>query len=90
MNPALAQEDISTRLLSFIRDSFLSGDSAGELDEETPLLELGILNSLNTATLLAYLRDEFALTVPLADVTPANFQSVSALSEMVCQRTPGG
>jgi clorobiocin biosynthesis protein CloN5 len=85
---AHTQEDVSAQLLSFIRESFLSGDPEGELDADTPLLEFGILNSLNTATLIAHIRDEFAVVVPLADVTAATFKSVGTLSEMVHEGLP--
>ena len=80
MNPAeLTQADIATGLLSFIRDSFLAGDPEGELTEHTPLLEYGILNSLNTAELIAYIRDEVGILIPLDDVTADTFRTVASL-----------
>jgi len=77
------REDISSELLTFIRESFLAGDPEGELDADTPLLELGILNSLNTALLIAHLGEKFGVDVPLADVTATTFKSVRTLSEIV-------
>jgi clorobiocin biosynthesis protein CloN5 len=56
------------------------------LDEDTPLLEYGILNSLNTAVLIAHIRDEFGIAVPLADVNAESFRTVSALSRMLDER----
>jgi len=77
------REDISAELLTFIRESFLAGDPEGELEVDTPLLELGILNSLNTALLIAHIGERFGVQVPLNDVTAATFKSVRPLSEMV-------
>lgn len=77
------REDISSELLTFIRESFLAGDPEGELDADTPLLELGILNSLNTAILVAHLGEKFGVHVPLMDVTATRFKSVRSLTEIV-------
>jgi clorobiocin biosynthesis protein CloN5 len=78
-----AREGIQSELLTFIRESFLDGDPEGELDADTPLLELGILNSLNTAMLVAHLGEKFDVHVPLIEVTASTFKSVRSLSEIV-------
>ncbi|MFJ9412544.1 amino acid adenylation domain-containing protein [Streptomyces sp. NPDC101227] len=80
------REEIATKLLAFIRESFLSGDPQGELAGDTPLLELGILNSLNTATLIAYMHGEFKVKVPWRDVTPETFKNIDNLSAMLHER----
>jgi clorobiocin biosynthesis protein CloN5 len=77
------REGISSELLTFVRESFLAGDPEGELDVDTPLLELGILNSLNTALLVAHLGERFGVNVPLIDVTATTFKSVRSLSGLV-------
>jgi acyl carrier protein len=77
------REDISSELLAFIRESFLAGDPEGELDADAPLLELGILNSLNTAILIAHLGGKYGVQVPLIDVTATTFKSVRSLTELV-------
>lgn len=84
------REDVAAELLAFIRDRFLSGDPEGELTADAPLLELGILNSLNTATLIAHIREEYGVAVPLDDVTAATFKTVDSLSEMVRQLLSAG
>jgi peptidyl carrier protein len=84
------REDISSELLVFVRESFLAGDPEGELDVDTPLLELGILNSLNTATLIAHLGERYDVHVPLIDVTADTFKSVRSLSEIVHESLPQG
>lgn len=86
MKPVQTRDGIAAELLAFIRGSFLSGDPEGELDEHTPLLEYGILNSLNTALLIAYMRDELGITLPLMEVTAATFKSVNSISSMLYER----
>lgn len=77
---------VSAKLLSFIRNSFLAGDPEGELNVDTPLLEFGILNSLNTAEMIAYIRDEFGVEIGLNEVTATTFNRVGSLSAMVTAR----
>lgn len=77
------REDVSAELLGYIREEFLEGDPEGELDLDTPLLKLGILNSLRTAMLIAHLGEEFGVQVPLIDVTAETFDSVRSLGEFV-------
>lgn len=77
------REDVTTELLGFVRNSFLDGDPEGELDADTPLLELGILNSLNTALLIAHLDEEFGVRLPLSDANADTFRSVRRLSDVV-------
>lgn len=86
MTTGQEREEITAKLLAFIRESFLSGDPQGELATDTPLLELGILNSLNTATLIAYMNEAFEVKVPLHIVTPETFKNIDNLSSMLLER----
>jgi clorobiocin biosynthesis protein CloN5 len=81
---ALSEDETATRLLAFVRERFLSGDPQGELDEYTPLLEWGILNSFNTAVLISYIRSEFGTPVALEKVNAATFKNIRSISSMMC------
>jgi clorobiocin biosynthesis protein CloN5 len=85
MTNTLSEDQVSARLLAFIRERFLSGDPRGELEETTPLLEWGILNSLNTATLIGYLREEFGAVVALEKVDATTFRNVATITSMLCE-----
>lgn len=77
------QAELSDQLLDFIREQFLDADSASGLDGETPLLEWGILTSLNTARLLSHIRTEFDCAIPAVNVSARNFKNVNALARMI-------
>jgi acyl carrier protein len=79
----MSQDDVTARLLGFIRDKFLGGDPKNELDESTPLLEWGVLNSMNTALLLNFLRDDLGITVPPIQINGQNFKSVKSITALV-------
>lgn len=86
---ALSEAEISERLLAFIRDTILSGDPHGELNETTPLLEWGVLDSLNTARLIAFIRQDLGTEVPLAKITARSFKDVRSITSMLVDAASG-
>lgn len=83
MSTAMTETDVRGALAAFIRDRFLAGDPGGEFGEDTPLLATGILDSLNTAVLMSFIRDELGVTVPHEEITAARFASVSSIASMI-------
>lgn len=79
----LTEAQITEQLLGFIRERFLDGDPKGELAEDTPLLEWGVLNSLNTMVLLAHIRKELGVAVPSVKINPRDLKNVRAIAAMV-------
>ncbi|MGW3471699.1 acyl carrier protein [Saccharopolyspora sp. NPDC000995] len=79
----MTQGDVSERLLAFIRERFLQDDPASSLDGETPLLDWGIINSMNIAELLAFINSEFDHGVPSDAVVARNFRTVKDIATMI-------
>ncbi len=73
---------IQTALTNFIADEFLDGD-AEELDEHTPLLELGVIDSLAMVALLDFIKRCFSAELPDDEVSPRNFASIAALERLI-------
>jgi acyl carrier protein len=90
VKPALMPDDVSARLIAFIREKFLAGDPQGELTDSSPLLEWGILNSLNTALLINFIREEFKTSVGLEAVDAASFGTVKSIAAMLCDEAAEG
>lgn len=80
MTPAAPASD---RLLAYIRERFLGGDPEAELDERTPLLEYGILTSMNTAVLLTFVREELGVEIPPDRINGEHFRDVRSIAELV-------
>jgi acyl carrier protein len=76
-------KDVSGMLLTFIRNQFLDGDPGRQLDMSTPLLEWGVLNSLNTVQLLTFIRDEFDVHVPPTAISASGFKDVGSITALV-------
>lgn len=79
----MTKTEISARLLGFIRERLLDDDPTSDLDERTPLLDWGVLNSMNTARMLGFIRDELGYDVPPVNVNARNFASVAAIAAML-------
>ena len=83
----MPQEDrtaLLDKLTVYTRDELLGGKS-DDLDAQTPLLEWGVLNSLETARLLAYIRDEFDVRIPPAKVTATHFRNLDSITDLVSE-----
>jgi len=76
-------EEITARLLAFIRQRFLDDDTQTKLTETTPLLEWGILSSLNMVVLLEHIRAEFGSPVPPDRINARHFRNVATIAAMV-------
>jgi clorobiocin biosynthesis protein CloN5 len=89
--PAARLDRIALHISAFIRDTFLDGDPRGELEETTPLLEWGVLNSLRMTQLLAFLREGLPETerakVPALQINAQNFKNVKTIAALVDRLT---
>ena len=78
----MRREDIVTRLSDYVRVELLE-DEGRELNEETPLLQWGILDSIGIVNLLAFIEEDFGIEVPDDGVRPEYFENLGKLSDML-------
>jgi acyl carrier protein len=69
-------------LISYIADYWLDGDAEG-LDSDVPLAELNIIDSSAIFDLVHFLQGEYRITIPLTEVSPANFRTVNSIATLV-------
>ncbi|TVZ39234.1 phosphopantetheine binding protein [Alteromonadaceae bacterium 2753L.S.0a.02] len=72
-------QDIKT----FIANDILDGEDLGELDETTPLLELGVLNSMELMKLVDHIEQTYGVKVPGNSVVPGNFQDIQSITRFI-------
>lgn len=77
------REELLTQLTEFVEERLLSEPDSQGLAPDTPLLEWGILTSMNTAQLLTYIRDELGTNIPPTELTGTNFQSLDSITDLV-------
>ncbi|MFY1625627.1 acyl carrier protein [Micromonospora sp. WMMD723] len=70
-------------LHQYITENLLGDARESQLSSDTPLLEWGVLNSLNLVRLLAYIRDGFGVAVPPALITGQHFRNLRAIADLV-------
>lgn len=81
----MERDEVTARIIGFVRERFLDGDPSGELDEHTPLLEWGVMNSLNIVQLMRFLREEMGVVVPPTEINPRNFGTIGAIGALVAE-----
>jgi acyl carrier protein len=78
----IAQEEILAELKAYVETRFLPQGTDG-LEADAPLLQLGILTSLNTTELIAHIQEQYRLYIPPEDIVGRNFKSLRAISGLV-------
>jgi acyl carrier protein len=80
------REEVLNRLVDYVRRELLGNreeDGASELTPDSPLLEWGVLNSMNTTRLLTFLREELDVTVPPTHITGRYFRDLNSVTDLV-------
>jgi acyl carrier protein len=77
------ETEIIAKVTKYIQDEFLKGIEDQELNESTPLLGRGILDSLRVMLLLTFIRNELGVEISPAEVDPENLKDIQTLAKMV-------
>ncbi len=84
----MQRTEVLAQLKKYIAQDVLSGKDIG-LDETTPLLEWGVINSLEIVRLLTFIRTTFAVEIPMSKLTPDNLANLASISNLVIEnQTP--
>lgn len=54
-----------------------------DFEKETSLVDDGILDSLDIISIISEVSDEFDVKIPPEEITPENFNSASAMMELI-------
>jgi acyl carrier protein len=74
--------DVQIRIIALVRSILEQNAIAAEVNAECRLVDVG-LNSVDMVTLMLGVEAEFDFTIPQAEITPENFQSVETLQQLV-------
>lgn len=70
---------------AYIRKEFLERDSSVELTPSSPLLERGILNSMNTTRLASFVSERYDVIVSAQAMRTKNFSTIENVALMVLE-----
>lgn len=59
--------------------NLITSDSARTLQDDTDLLDMGLLDSLGILEIVAFLEEYFDIRIPDIDIIPDNFCSIEAM-----------
>jgi len=78
----ICDNDVQNRIIALVRSILERNSIKAAVDAESLLVDVG-LNSVDMVNLMLSVEAEFDFTIPQAEITPENFQSVSTLKQMV-------
>jgi acyl carrier protein len=76
-------DSIRHAVKAFILDNFLPGEDPKNLTDEFELRESGILDSLSTLKLVAFLEERFKVEFEADDLEPGNLSSIQSIEKLV-------
>ncbi len=76
-------ETIKDKVRNFIIENFLFGDTSYQLADDASLIENDIIDSTAVLELVAFIEDNFGITMSDADIVPANLDSLARISSFI-------
>jgi len=71
------------QIRTYIQQHLMAAKGGGEVKDDDPLLDSGIIDSMGILELVSYLESTFGIEVRDEEVVPANFQSVERITSLV-------
>lgn len=69
----------------FIEDNFLFREDADTIGDSESLLEAGLIDSTGILELVAFLEQEFAISIADQDIVPENMDSIARIDAYVAR-----
>jgi acyl carrier protein len=86
----ITQPTIASRIETFVRTQFEVDPGDAGFDRTIDLFELGYVDSVGFAELLAFIAEEFGVEVPEADLLSEDFLSIDGMARIVSRLTVAG
>jgi acyl carrier protein len=76
---------VKEMILEYIRNEYLDEDEVEEmqLDENTPLISSGIVDSFSMVSLKRFLEKKYSISIPDEEATPQAFDTVTSIIQLV-------
>jgi acyl carrier protein len=70
-------DDLKKLIIDYVKKEYLEEDSEEEVDENTPLISSGIVDSFSMVSLKTFLEKKFEIKIPDEKATTDAFDSVT-------------
>jgi acyl carrier protein len=79
-------DDIKKTVKSYILEEFLPGESPDALGETTELISQGVIDSLATLKLVAYLEERFGITLAPHEADVEHLNTLNDITALVARK----
>ena len=76
-------DDLAKVILDYVKREYIEEGDDREVGVDTPLISGGIVDSFSMVSLKRFVERKYAIQIPDADATPAAFDSVNKIVELV-------
>jgi acyl carrier protein len=76
-------DDVEQFVIEYLRSRTLNRSVSDALDSESPLMELGVLDSLGLMSLVSHVEQSYGFTLPDGDFVPENFETPRSIAAMI-------
>jgi acyl carrier protein len=83
---SMTQADIKATIKEYILREFLPGESPDSLDDTTPLITGGVLDSIATVRLIAFLEDKYGVQIDPHEMNPDYLNFLPDIAALVAAR----
>jgi acyl carrier protein len=80
-------ESIKSALREFILQKFLPGEDPAALDDETPLITGGVLDSIATIQYASFVEDRYGIELPNDILTAEGIDTLAKMAAIVQEKT---
>jgi acyl carrier protein len=81
--------DIADTIREFILTQYLPGESASNLQDQTPLRSSGILDSLATLGLISFIEERYGIEVEAHETDIDNFDRIQDIAAFIERKRSG-
>ena len=82
----MTTDEIRPIVKKFLLTEFLEGADEDELEDSTPLISSGIIDSISTTRLVAFLEEEFGVTFEAHEMGVDYIDTLEAIAELVATK----
>ncbi|UCD05797.1 MAG: acyl carrier protein [candidate division WOR-3 bacterium] len=76
-------QDIKNLIIDYVKKEYLEEDAEQEVNETTPLISSGIVDSFSMVSLKTFLEKKFNIKIPDEKATPEAFDSVNNIINLL-------
>jgi acyl carrier protein len=78
---------VREEIRQYILSEFLPGETASNVQDDTPLRSSGILDSMATLRLVSFIEQRYGIEVEAHEASVENFETVGAIASFVASKS---